>query len=308
MNMYRVACVSPGILILLAAALAPARQAASPQPSARELFYAAPASAKPAPAKTASRPKPAPPPARASTETPPPAPGGPPPAEGNALPGGGHVIRASAESGPPLGMRYSIVRLVNGRMIETPADYVFHAGDHIQINVQTNTPGYLYVVNKGSSGAWSPIFPSPKIANGDNHVDGFHTYTLPTSEYWISFDQLTGTENVTIVFSREPVPDFEELIYSLQGKPMQPARQAQPEGGAPPPPKKMVMMASVSIDDSVMGRLRASTRDLIVEHVDTSTPADSTPGGDRKETAVYVVNRAGSPNSRLLAELHLVHQ
>ena len=67
------------------------------------------------------------------------------------------------------------------------------------------------------------------------------------------------------------------------------------------------MMASVRIDDDVVGRLRSGARDLIVEHVDSNTPPD--PGaGDRKETAVYVVNPAGSPDSRLVADLHLVHR
>ena len=43
-------------------------------------------------------------------------------------------------------------------------------------------------------------------------------------------------------------------------------------------------------------------RDLIIEKVDPSTP------GDKKETAVYVVNPTGSADSHLVADLHLVHQ
>ena len=313
----------PGFVILLTVASAPAQQQ-----SARELFYAAtPAQAQPKPAATAPtkpvvKAKPTTPaPKMDANATPPSAPvdsaypggtpGGPPHSgpitEGNVLPGGAHVMRASSQTGPALGLRYSIMRLVNGRMIETPQDYVFHAGDHFQVNVQANTPGYLYVVSQGSSGAWSPIFPSPKIANGDNHVDGFHTYTLPTPDYQIGFDERTGTENLTIVFSRQPVPDFEDLIYSLQDRQSQPAGEAQPAGQ--PPMKKMISLANVHIDDATLGRLRnASTRDLIVEHVDASTPADAGTNGDRKETAVYVVNPTGGSDSRLIADLHLVHK
>ena len=80
------------------------------------------------------------------------------------------------------------------------------------------------------------------------------------------------------------------------------------EMAAPGPNKGMIMMASVRIDDNIVNRLRnASSRDLIVEHVDPSTPVDSS-AGDKKETAVYVVNPAGSPYSRLVADLHLVHR
>jgi hypothetical protein len=315
--MFRSWGVSTAIAILSFAAAALAQQS-GPQPTARELFYqAAPAPAKNTqPAKSASHPRP-PAPARSQTTsvTPPPA---PPPDSGGAAPartteasanGSVPIIKASAETGPPLGLRYSIVRLVDGKMVEVSPDFVFHAGDHIQLKVQTNAVGYLYVVSQGSSGTWTPIFPSPAIANGDNRVDGWHTYTLPNPDYQIGFDTQTGTENVTIVFSREPVPDFEDLIYSLQGRHTKPV--SQPQSGEPavaPQPKGMVMMASVRIDDDVVGRLRnASARDLIVEHVDTATPPDAS-GGDKKETAVYVVNPAGSPDSRLVADLHLVHR
>ncbi|MGO9260206.1 MAG: DUF4384 domain-containing protein [Bryobacteraceae bacterium] len=300
-------CVTAGFAILFAAAMAPAQETASPQPSARELFYeAVPAAPKPAqPAKPVTRPK-QPPVAPPGATTPPvmTTPSAAPPASpGNALPGGGHVVPATAQTGPALGLRYTIVRLVNGRPVETLPDFAFHAGDHIQLNVQTNTPGYLYIVNRGSSGAWKPLFPAPEIANGDNYVDGWHTYTLPSPEHHIIFDEQTGTENVTIVFSRQPVPDFEEMIYSLQGHPVQPAGQP----AAPATPKKMIMMAS--LDDATVGRLRNSaSRDLIVEKVDPGTPANSGAPGDKKETAVYVVNPAGSADSRLVADLHLVHR
>jgi hypothetical protein len=57
-----------------------------------------------------------------------------------------------------------------------------------------------------------------------------------------------------------------------------------------------------------LGRLRnASSRDLVVEAVNPNTPSGPA-AGEKKETAVYVVNRTGSENSRLVAELHLVHR
>jgi len=318
--MFRTSGITTSIAILFLSAAAQAQDTGR-QPTARELFYQG-TPAKAQPAKPAARPKVTPsapsapavhatPPPQAtpissteiSTPRPPDERPSPQPIREDAtvatLPV--HVVKAKTENGPPLGLRYSIVRLVNGQMVEVSQDFVFHKGDHIQLQVQTNTPGYLYVVNKGASGNWAPIFPSPEIAHGDNHVDGFHVYTLPRPDYQISFDELTGVENVTIVFSRQPIPDFESLIYSLQdsGAPVS-------DPGATPQGKR-IMVASINIDDDVVGRLHASTRDLIVEHVDPTTPADSG-AGDKKETAVYVVNPAGAPDSRLVADLHLVHR
>ena len=52
-----------------------------------------------------------------------------------------------------------------------------------------------------------------------------------------------------------------------------------------------------------MGRLHETySRDLVIERVGDDTHADT------KEKAVYVVNPTGSPDSALVADLHLVHQ
>jgi len=63
----------------------------------------------------------------------------------------------------------------------------------------------------------------------------------------------------------------------------------------------LIMAANIS--NTAVDRMRAVyARDLIIEKVDPNTP------GDKKETAVYVVNPTGSADSRVVADLHLVHQ
>jgi hypothetical protein len=70
----------------------------------------------------------------------------------------------------------------------------------------------------------------------------------------------------------------------------------------------MVQIATANIDDATVGHLRETyTRDLIIEKVDEKTPGDKSPG-DKKENAVYVVNPSGSSDSRVVADLRLVHQ
>jgi len=60
---------------------------------------------------------------------------------------------------------------------------------------------------------------------------------------------------------------------------------------------------AANISNSAVDRMRdAWSRDLIIEKVDPNT------NGDKKETAVYVVNPTGSADSRVVADLHLVHQ
>jgi hypothetical protein len=205
------------------------------------------------------------------------------------------------DTGTPLGLKYTILEKVGDQMVEVPRDTVFHAGDRIQFDVQTNGPGYLYIINQGSSGTWKPMFPSPELEDGNNKVDGWHSYTMPPKARWY-FDTQTGVEKVFIVFSRNPEPDLENMIYSLQGGEVHPAAQQQPKAQ----PKQLVNVASLNINDTMVGRLRTTySRDLIVEPVDDKTPADKS---GKKENAVYVVNPTGSSDSRVVADFTLVHQ
>lgn len=226
-------------------------------------------------------------------------------------PDGGRVFNAALTSnvpaGVPLGLKYAILE----GAAEVSVDTVFHAGDRIQVSVETNGPGYLYIISRGSSGTWKPLFPSPEVEDGNNRVEAFHSYLLPPKSRLI-FDEQTGSEKLFVVFSREPEPSLEKLIYSLKG--VAPAAAPKPATPKPIPPnadpvepKTLYVLADSRIDDTTVGSLRnAYSRDLVIEKVDENT-ASSGPA-PKKETAVYVVNPSGSRDSRLVADLELVHR
>jgi hypothetical protein len=300
--------LKPGFLIpfAAAAALVPSLAAQGSKLTAREIYYTPQASAahRPAaPSNAAAASKSRPAPERLNAEARTPARSNPQAAPLN-LPGGASITMASA--GPPLGLKYTIIKRSGSQVMEVPADTTFHARDGIQLKVETNVPGYLYIVNKGSSGTWKPMFPAPEIESGNNHVNGFQPVTLPSPDHQMTMDQQPGTENLFIVFSREPVPDFEELIYSLRDKSAPARPQSAPSRPQATPPRDRVVMARVDIDDATVGRLRrVYSRDLIIDKVTTDTPPDTTA---RKEDAVYVVNPNGSADARLVADLPLKHQ
>jgi hypothetical protein len=301
------------------AAIGAAQDASKPQLTARELFYSAVQAPAAAPAAKNTPTKPT----QTAKTTPRPAkPAAPPKVEvahSNPRPGasssapvsvpGGQVIAASdvhretapaPTAGPALGLKYSILKWQDGQQAEVPPDTVFHAGDRIQIRVQTNGPGYLYIISQGSSGTWKPMFPSSEVEDGNNHVEGLRDYAMPPKSRLV-FDEQAGTEKLFVVFSRAPEPDLENVIYSLRsGKP---APASAPKTEDRPKPKTMVEVAQLNINDATVGRLRTTyARDLIIEPVTPDTP------GDRKETAVYVVNPTGSDDSRVVADIQLVHQ
>jgi Domain of unknown function (DUF4384) len=305
-----------GVLLIALVSIAGA-QDQRPKLTARELFYSAVQPVKPGPAqaraKAPAKQAPATEVASASKNSAPPAPAI---TQSAGLPDGGKVMpavmSASASAGLPLGLKYAILKAAGGQPTEVPVDTVFHAGDRIQLSVETNGPGYLYIISRGSSGTWKPLFPSPEVEDGNNRVAGFHAYVLPPKSRLI-FDEQTGSEKVFVVFSREPEPNLEKLIYSLQGvtpssapKPAAP-KPAAPNGSEPVQPKTLYALADTRIDDRTVGMLRTTySRDLVIEKVDENTVSSGP--APKKETAVYVVNPNGSRDSRLVADLELVHR
>jgi hypothetical protein len=295
---FLLSCCTAGLIF--------AQAAPQKQLSARELFYAAaqaPAAAKPATARPpAKRPTATPPKpveiARADTRPPAPLPTAPPVAPRPAP----TTAPMPASGAPPLGLRYTVLKLAaDNTPTEVPNDTVFHAGDRIRFSVEANAPGYLYIVNQGSSGNWKPMFPSAEIEDGNNRIEGWHPYTMPPGSR-LTFDSTVGTENLFIVLSLQPESDLESMIYSLQGKKKAAAAAPTPAQETPAQSSKELIMAA-NISGTAVDRMRAVyARDLIIEKVDPNTP------GDKKETAVYVVNPTGSADSRVVADLHLVHQ
>lgn len=254
----------------------------SPRLSARELFYTPPpqkvASVTPKEVRKAA------PPARRRTQPPLSAPDTTP------------VIPAVQQSGIPLGVRYSLLRATSGGATEeVDPDMVFHSGDGIAVSVQPNDSAFLYVVARGSSGAWKVLFPSEEISGGSNQVERLRAYQVPPGGRFV-FHGEPGEEKLFLVLSRQPEPDLEKLIYSLS-KPV----------GAPaaePPRKELLLAQNVSIDDALVNRIRGQllARDLVFEKVDERS------SGERKEKAVYVVNPSSAADSRLVVDLSLKHR
>src|SRR5262249_54025309 len=120
-------------------------------------------------------------------------------------------------SGQPLGLRIDVLRYnSDGSTTDVLPDTVFHSGDRIRLSVEPNARGFLYIANQGASGTWKAMFPSPEIADGDNRAEPMHPYVIPPGKHVFTFDATAGMENLFVVFSRQPVADFEELIYSLK--------------------------------------------------------------------------------------------
>lgn len=281
--------------------------------SAREIFYGAPATQKPPAAvksgvaakkqssAEAAKKKPVQSGEAGAVKKSTPAPATRPAAAGDS--GDAKLVPASFaarnENTYPLGVRYSVLQLTGERLSAVEPDRTFHAGDRIKLQVEFNDAGFLYIIHRGSSGIWKPLFPSPEIAGGDNRVERGKTYEIP-SGYVFTFDEQPGEEKIFLVFSREPESDLEKLIYGLS----QGAKPASAPAEAQEPPAKVLLAQNVApIEDGLVDRFRhVYARDLIIEKVDAASAPQ------RKENAVYVVNTASGNTQRVVADIVLLHR
>ncbi|MBL8176494.1 MAG: DUF4384 domain-containing protein [Bryobacterales bacterium] len=228
----------------------------------------------------------------------------------------------AAYSGPrPLGIRYSLLKRVTDGWMEVNADSTFQSGDAIRVQVEANEDGYLYIVARGSSGSWDVLFPNKDVRTGNNFIESGDSQILPSPKGLWRFDNKRGQERLFLVMARKPVGDLDKLIYDLNQsgkpaaapapapvKPAAPVSQPKPSAPEPKDPPKRTMLAGNirPIDDQLVGRLRGQmiSRDLVFEKVDDSpSPA----AADKRESAVYVVEKSGKPDARLVVDITLKH-
>jgi hypothetical protein len=206
-----------------------------------------------------------------------------------------HLVRSSESR---LGLRCSLLlRGADKEYDEVKPGTVFHSGDHIRLSLMANQSGYLYVIQKGSSGNWSPIYP-PRSAGADAaKISPGHLEIVPGGTQAFAFDQHPGKEELYVILSRSPIEDIDRVIRNLRG------------GGAPPAPSAndgQVLEAANAIPDSFVQQL--TSRDLTL--VDEQTVDSSSTSDHDGEKAVYVVAKQGDTpvSGQVVLNLDLRHE
>lgn len=205
-----------------------------------------------------------------------------------------HLVRTAENR---LGLRCSLLlRDAEGQYAEVAPGTVFHSGDHIRLSLLANEPGYFYVIQQGSTGAWSPIFPAPNSAPDANRIPAGQPQLVPGGTQSFAFDQNPGDEKLFVILSRTPIDDIDRVIRNLKGD--RPATMPSPSSDAP-----ATLIAENKIPDIFVQQL--ASRDLTL--VDEQKVDDSSSAGEK---AIYVVSKSGTPDagSRVVLNLDLRHQ
>jgi len=179
-----------------------------------------------------------------------------------------------------LGLRCSLLlRGSDKEYNEVTPGTIFHSGDHIRLSLLANQSGFLYVVQKGSTGAWSPIYPSPGAGPDSAKISPGQLQIIPGGSKAFAFDQNPGAEKLYVILSRTPIEDIDRIIRNLShggsvSAPSAPAVDTSSE-----------LEAKNVIPDEFMQQL--AVRDLKL--VDEETVDSSSGSAPDSEKAVYVV-------------------
>ena len=207
-----------------------------------------------------------------------------------------HLVRTSESR---LGLRCSLLlRGPDKQYVEVTPGTVFHSGDHIRLSLLANEAGYLYVVQKGSSGAWSPIYPRPSAGTDAAKINSGQLEMVPGGTQAFAFDQHPGDEKLYVILSRSPIEDIDRVIRNLSHGGSSPA--------PPPAEASQELEAKNVIADEFVQKL--VSRDLTL--VDEETVGSSTTTAQDTEKAVYVVaKKSDAPSSeQVVLSLDLRHE
>ena len=202
-------------------------------------------------------------------------------------------------------MEITVERQVKGDKVEvTSPQHVFRSGDLVRFRFKPSFDGYLYVMDRSTSGKYLVLYPA-KDAQETNHVERDREYLIPPSQgEWFRVDDPPGYETVYFVIS--PV----ELTKT--------APTVQPLPPEPPPPGAPAELLP-RCDDSVF-RARGECVDVLAGphsvSKDDPLPAQlpSVPGTTARDITVInkptttVVAPASGENGPLIYEFRLAHK
>ncbi|MCX8491740.1 MAG: DUF4384 domain-containing protein [Cyclobacteriaceae bacterium] len=136
----------------------------------------------------------------------------------------------------------------DGNINQVPASHNFKSGERININFLSNRDGYLYVVNLGTTGNATILYPR-KSATG--MVVAGQTIAVPGNGY-MRFDNNAGEETIMAILSPTPLGNSD--VGSSDGN-----RQAVSNSGS------SVVADACGAKDLIVATNNCGSKDLLVE-------------------------------------------
>lgn len=145
--------------------------------------------------------------------------------------------QAQSLSQGPHKMELTLERRTNNNWKIVDPGYIFSTGDQVRFRVKTNFTGYLYVMNQGTAGTYTKLFPRQDTGLA-NRVEAGKEYVVPATEG---------------AFRVEGPPGHDVIFWMIM--PVEMGGEKNPYKPLPPPPPPS-SKASASLtprcDDTVL--------------------------------------------------------
>jgi Domain of unknown function (DUF4384) len=184
-----------------------------------------------------------------------------------------------------VGLKYRILlKTPDCDIRDVDSSHKFQTGDGIRLWFESNVDGFLYVLNKQSSGGEKLLFPHPKINNGTNNIERGISYPVPVTD-WFIFNDVPGEERITAIVSKTPLKAVPQLATAQDQKPV----------------------SILSVLEELSRRVRPNDLVLFQEKAPVSrlTPQ---PIPDAATQSTIVVNTSQNNNTAAYTEIRLRHQ
>lgn len=128
----------------------------------------------------------------------------------------GSILPAKVETQRTLGLSYWIeLRDGEGRGTQVTDQRIFRSGERIRLHFRSNADGRIVLLQMGTSGGGSVLFPDALKGVADNGIAAHEDRILPSEAIWFRFDDKPGTERILALFARSeedlgPLPDEAE--------------------------------------------------------------------------------------------------
>jgi len=111
-----------------------------------------------------------------------------------------------------------------------PQNTVFRNGDILRFRLASQIDGYLYDVDKGTTGSTAVLFPGTTAANSTNHIEINHSYLVPADgDGWFEVSGPAGFDTLYFLVSAT-------AIALPPGPQAESPDSAHPQSPHPPPP------------------------------------------------------------------------
>ena len=104
----------------------------------------------------------------------------------------------------PERMEVTLERQEGGAFKPVDPGFVFEKGDRLRFRFRANFDGYLYVMDYGTSGKYSLLFPREETGR-ENRIESGKEYRIPATEAWFRIDGPPGHDIVYWLVSPLPL-------------------------------------------------------------------------------------------------------